>query len=137
MSESIVALGWYKKLLKQVRLVQPQTKQNQLFSQIRQGFQKFKNQQNLFSREQWIAKAEEQFKFLAMITPRAPSSSTSSPTIDDGVVKYIKIDGEWVDMKMVDPTRLQRKDVAYMKGGSEDRTAAPSCPPGGCGRCQF
>ena len=124
---------WYRKLMKRALFIPNEGKRNQIIQQIKQEFRKeFK--------AEWLTKCQEGFQFLSMITPKAPSKQISNtPIVADGVVKYIKVDGEWIDMKSVDPEKLQKKDVAYMKGGSEDSfsRSPSSCPPGGCGKCQL
>ncbi|KAF0983775.1 hypothetical protein FDP41_007690 [Naegleria fowleri] len=135
---AMVAMEWYRKLIKKASFIPNQAKRKQILQQIRK---EFKDATQVSSSSDWIKKAEQALQFLTMITPKTPTSKQASTPQQphDGIVKYVKIDGEWVDVRNVDPDKLQKRDLAYMKGGSEDSFAQStpfSCPPGGCGRCQ-
>ncbi|KAG2393632.1 hypothetical protein C9374_007163 [Naegleria lovaniensis] len=140
-SNAVMVMEWYRKLIKKASFIPNQAKRKQILQQIKK---EFKDTTEVSSSSNWIKKAEEALQFLTMITPKTPTSKQGTPSTshshNDGIVKYVKIDGEWVDVRYVDPEKLQKKDTAYMKGGSEDSfSQSPSspCPPGGCGRCQF
>ncbi|KAL9644649.1 hypothetical protein ABK040_015388 [Willaertia magna] len=134
-------LSLYKQLCKTSQHIVDPIKKINTLQKIKESFHLKKDELNPENIQSLLKKGNDTLSYLKATTPKLKPSKNNKQQeqqiVDDsyfGVTKFIKVDGEWKDVRDVEESKIQKREKAFVKestGGS----GGMSCPPGGCGRC--